>query len=94
MPAFPSCIYLASTSPRRRDLLQQIGVHFDVLGFRGDERGRDADLDETREPGETADHYVQRLALVKASAGVRRLFWRKLPRKPVLAADTAIEMDG
>lgn len=94
MPAPPSPIYLASNSPRRRDLLQQIGVCFDILGFRGGERGMDADLDETREPDEPADHYVQRLALTKASAGVRRLFWRKLPRKPVLAADTAIEIDG
>ncbi|MDR3212861.1 MAG: Maf family nucleotide pyrophosphatase [Azoarcus sp.] len=94
MSALPSHIYLASTSPRRCDLLQQIGVQFDVLGFRGGERGMDADLDETPEPNEPAERYVQRLALIKASAGVRRLFWRNLPRQPVLAADTAIEIDG
>ncbi|MDR0703304.1 MAG: Maf family nucleotide pyrophosphatase [Azoarcus sp.] len=92
--AFSSHIYLASTSPRRRDLLRQIGVQFDTLVFRGGERGADADVDETPEPDEPAERYVQRLALTKASAGVRRLFWRKLPRQPVLAADTAIELDG
>jgi septum formation protein len=99
MPVFSSHtlsshIYLASTSPRRRDLLRQIGVQFDVLVFRSGERGMDADVDETPEPDEPAERYVQRLALTKASAGVRRLFWRKLPRQPVLAADTAIELDG
>ncbi|MDR0716646.1 MAG: Maf family nucleotide pyrophosphatase [Azoarcus sp.] len=87
-------IYLASNSPRRRDLLHQIGVDFDVLTFRSGERGVDADVDETPEPRENARRYVERMALTKASAGVRRLFWRKLPRWPVLAADTAIELDG
>jgi septum formation protein len=87
-------IYLASTSPRRRELLQQIGVHFDVLTFRNSERGIDDDVDETPMLSEAANRYVERLALTKASAGVRRLFWRKLPPQPVLAADTAIEIDG
>ncbi|AUL99046.1 septum formation inhibitor Maf [Zoogloeaceae bacteirum Par-f-2] len=87
-------IYLASRSPRRRELLRQIGVRFDVLAFRGSERGEDADVDEAPIDGETAERYVERLALTKAEAGMRRLLWRRLPRQPVLAADTTLEMDG
>jgi len=93
MPISPR-IYLASTSPRRRELLRQIGVGFDVLAFRSGERGEDADVDETPLPGEAVERYVERLALAKAEAGVRRVLWRRLPQRPVLAADTALEVDG
>jgi septum formation protein len=94
MAATPPRIYLASISPRRHELLRQIGVQFDMLVFRAGERGDDADVDETPHAGEQAERYVERLALTKAAAGVRRLLWRKLPRQPVLAADTAIEASG
>jgi len=94
MSATPPRIYLASRSPRRRELLRQIGVHFDLLAFRGGERGEDADVDEAPLDGETAERYVERLALTKAEAGMRRLLWRRLPRQPLLAADTTLEMDG
>lgn len=87
-------IYLASTSPRRRELLRQIGVQFDVLTFRSGERGEDADVDETPLAGEAVEHYVERLALAKAEAGVRRIQWRKMVRHPVLAADTTLDLDG
>ncbi|WP_341646856.1 Maf family protein [Thauera sp. SDU_THAU2] len=87
-------IYLASKSPRRRDLLRQIGVQFDVLTFRGGERGEDPDVDESTLQGEGVERYVERLALTKAQAGVRRIQWRKLLRHPVLAADTALELNG
>ena len=87
-------IYLASKSPRRRDLLRQIGVQFDVLTFRGGERGEDPDVDESTLLGEGVERYVERLALTKAQAGVRRIQWRKLLRHPVLAADTALELNG
>ena len=87
-------IYLASSSPRRRELLLQIGVHFDVLTFRSGTRGIDADVDEAQVSGESPLRYVERMALNKACAGVRRLFWRKWPQQPVLAADTTIEIDG
>ena len=87
-------IYLASTSPRRRELLRQIGVQFDVLTFRSGERGEDADVDETPLAGEAVEHYVERLALAKAEAGVRRIQWRKMVRRPVLAADTTLDLDG
>ncbi len=87
-------IYLASKSPRRRELLRQIGVNFDVLTFRAGARDDDADVDETPLAGEAVDHYVERLALAKAEAGVRRVLWRRLLARPVLAADTTLELDG
>ncbi len=87
-------IYLASKSPRRRHLLHQIGVNFEVLTFRAGERGEDADVDETPIDGEAVEHYVERLALAKAEAGTRRIRWRKIPVWPVLAADTTLELDG
>lgn len=93
MPLTPR-IYLASKSPRRRELLRQIGVNFDVLTFRSGERGEDADVDETPFRDEAVDRYVERLALAKAEAGRRRVIWRKLMLRPVLAADTTIELDG
>ncbi|MDR2881553.1 MAG: Maf family nucleotide pyrophosphatase [Azoarcus sp.] len=90
-----SHIYLASTSPRRRDLLRQIGVNFNALAFRSSgERGRDTDIDETPLLGEPPEHYAERVALSKAHAGVQRLLWRKLLCLPVLAADTVIDVDG
>ena len=94
MSAIPARIYLASRSPRRRELLRQIGVNFDSLVFRGSERGEDADVDETPYPDEPVERYVERLALTKAEAGCRRLQWRTLPLHPVLAADTTLELDG
>lgn len=87
-------IYLASRSPRRRELLRQIGVRFDPLLFRNGERGVDPDVDETPLPDETVEHYVERLALSKADAGSRRLRWRQMMLRPVLAADTALAVDG
>ncbi|MCK9259168.1 MAG: Maf family protein [Azoarcus sp.] len=94
MSAIPPRIYLASKSPRRRELLRQIGVQFDVMTFRGGERGEDADVDETPLPDEDVERYVERLALTKAEAGMRRVIWRKMTRHPVLAADTTLELDG
>ena len=94
MPLVPSYIYLASRSPRRRELLRQIGVHFEVLTFRGGERGEDADVNETPYTNEDVERYVVRLALTKAESGIRRLQWRHLPPAPMLAADTTLELDG
>ena len=76
-------IYLASGSPRRRELLRQIGVSFRVIS---------ADLDETVLPEELPLAYVSRLAQAKA-----RLGWehgRDADGAPVLAADTAVVLDG
>ncbi len=88
-------IYLASRSPRRRELLRQIGVRFELLVFRGDNlRGEDPDVDESPFPDEEVERYVERMALSKAEAGFRRQRWRHLPPLPVLAADTTLELAG
>jgi len=82
-------IYLASRSPRRRELLAQIGVRFQVLMFR-DRPDTDAELDESPLAGEAPRVYVERLARAKAQAGWKRLEQRNLPRAPVLSADTTV----
>ena len=86
-------IYLASRSPRRRELLTQIGVRFELLMFRGIPR-EDPDVDETVLPQESPEEYVVRVTLAKAQAGVRRIRERHLISYPVLAADTTVEIDG
>ena len=86
-------IYLASRSPRRRELLAQIGVRFELLMFRGVPR-EDPDVDEAVLPDETPEDYVVRVTLAKAGAGLRRVRERHLVPHPVLAADTTVEIDG
>lgn len=73
-------VYLASGSPRRRELLQQIGVPYKLVG---------SAIDETVRPGEAPAAYVARLAAAKADAG-----WPNAADAPVLAADTAVVLDG
>jgi len=86
-------IYLASRSPRRRELLAQIGVRFHLLLFRA-RPGQDVEVDETPLAGEAAEVYVERVARIKADAGWRRMLQRNLPRAPVLSADTTVSVDG
>ncbi|WP_291992358.1 Maf family protein [Candidatus Accumulibacter sp. ACC003] len=86
-------VHLASRSPRRRDLLTQIGVGFDTIAFRSDARG-DPELDETPLPGEDPSTYVERIARNKVDLGCRIVYWRRLLEQPVLAADTTIELAG
>jgi septum formation protein len=86
-------IYLASRSPRRRELLAQIGVRFHLLLFRF-RPDADAELDETPLAEESPRAYVERLARAKAEAGWRRMQERSLPPAPVLAADTTVAIDG
>lgn len=74
-------IYLASQSPRRRELLQQIGVRFRVLA---------ADVNEAPLPRETPEDYVLRIARIKAEVAWMRVAERRLQPHPVLAADTAV----
>jgi septum formation protein len=93
MVAFADGIYLASRSPRRRELLAQIDVRFHLLLFRA-RVGEDAEVDEAPLAGETPEVYVERVARVKAGAGWRRMLQRNLPRAPVLAADTTVTIDG
>ena len=78
-------VYLASASPRRRELLLQIGVRFDVLGPAG--------VDERRDPVELATDYVERIARAKALAGANLRTERGLAPLPVLAADTVVIVD-
>ena len=86
-------IYLASQSPRRRELLKQIGINFEMLLLRSDSR-RNITVDETPHPGEEPESYVRRVAQAKAESGYSVLRFRNLPPFPVLAADTTISLDG
>lgn len=76
-------IYLASQSPRRRELLQQIGVSHQVIA---------ANVIEVPRTLESPSDYVQRLAREKAEAGFRALREQHLPLKPVLGADTIVAL--
>lgn len=91
--ALDTRIYLASRSPRRRELLAQIGVRFELMLFRGGAR-EDPETCEDVQPGETADDYVRRVALAKAIHGNRLIALRHLLPRTVLAADTTLELDG
>ncbi|MFZ1536660.1 MAG: Maf family protein [Chromatiaceae bacterium] len=75
-------VYLASQSPRRRELLGQIGVSHTVIAV---------DLDEAPRPGEVPEDYVRRVALDKARVGRAAT---PGSRVPVLAADTLVTLDG
>jgi len=87
-------IYLASRSPRRRELLAQVGVRFEPLLFREGSR-QDADTDESELPGEEPGDYVRRVTLLKAAAAWKRITLRRgLARKPVLVADTTVDISG
>lgn len=88
-----SRIYLASRSPRRRELLTQMGVHFDTVLFRSSSRGDDI-VDESVLEGESAVDYVQRVARAKATHGSQMAELRHLRRQPALSADTTIEFEG
>lgn len=85
-------IYLASQSPRRRELLKQIGIHFEPLLLRNDLR-REVDVDETPLAGELPTDYVQRICYAKSQAAWRALRERNLPADPVLTADTTVTLD-
>lgn len=84
-------IYLASQSPRRQELLQQLGVRFEPLPPRADE---DAEALEVEQPGETAAHYVLRVCAAKAEAACARLAASQQRPAPVLVADTTVTIDG
>ena len=84
-----SYIYLASRSPRRRELLNQIGVDHQVLTQRITiERGYDVNEDPL--PGEKPRDYVLRVCRAKVENGWLRVVQRKLPLRGVLAADTTV----
>jgi septum formation protein len=85
----PSMIYLASQSPRRRQLLGQIGVAHELL-LPGDDE--DAEALEAVLPGELPDAYVERVTRAKLQAALARLQRRGLPPAPVLCADTTVAL--
>jgi len=78
-------IYLASASPRRQELLRQIGVNFEVLPV---------EVAEHALARETPADYVRRLAIDKARFGFSEVVRRGLPRHPVLGADTCVLVDA
>ena len=86
-------IYLASKSPRREELLRQLGVEFATLRLR-EAVGRDRDVAEVAHDAEPPLHYVERIARTKATIGWQRMLQRALPRHPVLGADTEVVLDG
>lgn len=86
-------IYLASKSPRRRELLRQIGVRHELLLLRS-EPPRGPDISEESIPGEIPEDYVARVTREKAAFAWNVLLMRKLPLRPILAADTTVVIDG
>lgn len=86
-------IYLASKSPRRRELLRQIGVEFELLLLR-DRAPLGPEVSEAILPEENPLDYVTRVASDKANFAQKTMLWRKLPLRPVLAADTTVVIDG
>jgi septum formation protein len=96
MPAIrtiaPDPIYLASRSPRRHELLAQLGIPFDEIKLRS-APGRHRDVVEEALDGEPALHYVERIARSKANTGWKRMQERALPPRPVLGADTEVVLD-
>ncbi|MCE2948088.1 MAG: Maf family protein [bacterium] len=86
-------LYLASHSPRRRELLRQINVRFETLLLRSD-RMRGSDVEEIPRAGEAPADYVSRVTLEKARVGAVRARERALAPGAVLAADTEVVIDG
>jgi septum formation protein len=86
-----SFIYLASQSPRRQELLKQIGVRFEMLL---PQAGEDTEGIETPLPHEKARAYVERVTLAKSEIALQR--WQKsdLAWAPILCADTTVSLPG
>lgn len=85
----PDFIYLASQSPRRRQLLEQLGVRHELLLPDANE---DAESLEAVLPGESPTAYVQRVTQLKLDASLARLRRRGLPSAPVLCSDTTVAL--
>ncbi len=93
MPTLEPRIYLASRSPRRRELLHQIHVNFELLLFRSGAR-EDPDVSEAPREHESGSEYVLRVTRAKALGALTRMQSRRLVPHPVLAADTTLDIDG
>ena len=87
-------IYLASQSPRRRQLLDQLGVRHELLlPHAAGEEAEDAEGLEAALPGESPSAYVQRVTALKLDTAVARHARRGLPPAPILCADTTVALD-
>lgn len=86
-------IYLASKSPRRRELLRQVGIDFELLMLRSD-GPRGPDVTEEVLPGEAPLDYVARVAKEKAAFAADLVNKRRMAPRPVLSADTTVTIDG
>lgn len=84
-------IYLASQSPRRRELLTQIGVPFELLAPQPHE---DSEAIEQVRPGDTPERYVRRVVLAKLDAARARRTALGLPLAPILTSDTTVAIGG
>lgn len=84
-------IWLASKSPRRAELLQGMGVPFEVLQFT-DAAGAQYEVDESVHPGEPPRDYVRRVALDKALHALSYMRDRQLVARPLLSADTTVAL--
>jgi septum formation protein len=82
-------VYLASQSPRRRQLLEQLGVRYELLLADDTE---DAEALEVALPNEAPRAYVQRVTLLKLGAALARMKRRGLPAAPVLCSDTTVAL--
>jgi septum formation protein len=85
----PGFVYLASQSPRRRQLLDQIGVRHALLLA---DAGEDVEALEATRAGESPEAYVERVTRAKLRAAVRRLRTRGLAPAPILCADTTVAL--
>ncbi len=83
-------VYLASQSPRRRQLLEQLGLRYELLLPDADE---DAEALEAVVKNEAPANYVKRVTALKLDAAVARMKRRKLPVAPVLCSDTTVAMN-
>lgn len=86
-------VYLASRSPRRRELLRQIGIDFEVILLR-ERMPRGPDVNETVFPGEAAGDFVRRVCRAKTRTAWTHVENRGIRLYPVLSADTIVSVDG
>jgi septum formation protein len=89
MTRMPKFVYLASQSPRRRQLLEQLGVAYELLL---PDDSEDAEALEVVLPNEAPRAYVQRVTQLKLDAALARMKKRQLPTAPVLCSDTTVAL--
>ena len=78
-------VYLASASPRRRELLQQVGIQYTVII---------PNVDESQQNDPDPKAYTERIAAAKAASARQQIKAEKSPDRPIIAADTAVTIDN